>query len=91
VDDLNIIGHTKDIDEARNHFWTEFEMKDLARTKFCLGLQLENLQMGILIYQSTYVHKVLERFNMDNVYSTRTPMVVRALEKETDPLRSKEE
>ena len=38
VDDLNIIGHTKDIDEARNHLKTEFEMKDLGKTKFCLGL-----------------------------------------------------
>jgi hypothetical protein len=38
VDDLNIIGHTKDIDEARNHLKTEFEMKDLGRTKFFLGL-----------------------------------------------------
>jgi hypothetical protein len=38
VDDLNIIGHTKDIDEAHNHLKTEFEMKDLGRTKFCLGL-----------------------------------------------------
>jgi hypothetical protein len=38
VDDLNIIGHTKDIDGAHNHLKTEFEMKDLGRTKFCLGL-----------------------------------------------------
>jgi hypothetical protein len=27
VDDLNIIGSPKDIDEARNHLKTEFEMK----------------------------------------------------------------
>jgi hypothetical protein len=38
VDDLNIIGHIKDIDEARNHFKTETGMKDLGKTKFCLGL-----------------------------------------------------
>jgi hypothetical protein len=52
---LNIIGYTKDIDEARNHLITEFKMKDLDRTKFCLGFQLEHLQMGILIHQSTYI------------------------------------
>jgi hypothetical protein len=40
VGELNIIGHTKDIDEVCNHLKTEFEMKDLGRTKFCLGLQL---------------------------------------------------
>jgi hypothetical protein len=52
VDDLNIISHIKDIDEARNHLKMEFEMKDLVRTKFCLGLQLEHLQTGILVHQS---------------------------------------
>jgi hypothetical protein len=36
VDDLNIIGHTKDIGEARTHLKTEFEMKDLGKTKLCL-------------------------------------------------------
>jgi hypothetical protein len=50
VDDLNIIGHTKDIDKAHNHLKTEFETKDLGRTKFCLGLQLEHLHMGILVH-----------------------------------------
>jgi hypothetical protein len=49
VDDLNIISHIKDIDEARNHLKMEFEMKDLGRNKFCLGLQLEHLYMGIII------------------------------------------
>jgi hypothetical protein len=38
MDDLNIIGHIKDIDEAHNHLKTEFEIKNLHRTKFCLGL-----------------------------------------------------
>jgi hypothetical protein len=38
VDDLNIIGHAKDIDEAHNHLNKEFEMKDLGKAKFCLGL-----------------------------------------------------
>ena len=37
ADDLNIIGHQA-INEARNHLMTEFEMKDLGQTKFCLGL-----------------------------------------------------
>jgi hypothetical protein len=91
VDDLNIIDHTKDIDEARNHLKTEFKMKDLGRTKFCLGLQLEHLHTSILIHQSAYVQKILKKFNMDKVYSARTPMVVRALKKDTDPFRLKEE
>jgi hypothetical protein len=90
VDDLNIIGHTKNIDEACNHVKTEFEMKDLSRTKICLGLQLEHLHMGILVHQSAYVLKVLEKFNMNKAYSTRTPMVIHALEKDKCPFKPKE-
>jgi hypothetical protein len=37
VDDLNIIGTTEDIKEAMAYLKTEFEMKDLGKTKFCLG------------------------------------------------------
>ena len=40
VDDLNIIGSLKDIDEAHKHLKMKFEMKDLGKTKYCLGLQL---------------------------------------------------
>jgi hypothetical protein len=43
VDDLNIIGHTKDIDEPHNHLKMDFKMKDLGKTKFYLGLQIEHL------------------------------------------------
>jgi hypothetical protein len=55
VDDLNIIGTELDINEARDHLKIEFEMKDLGKTKFCLGLQLEHLPMDILVHQSAYV------------------------------------
>ena len=33
VDDINIIGNTQNIDEARYHLKKVFEMKDLGRTK----------------------------------------------------------
>jgi hypothetical protein len=36
------------VDDARHHLTTEFEMKDLGKTKFCLGLQLEHLPYGSL-------------------------------------------
>jgi hypothetical protein len=73
VDDLNIIGNTQDIDEARNHLKTEFKMKDLGKTKFCLGLQIKHLQSGMLMHQSAYVQKILEKFNMDKSYPTKPP------------------
>ena len=65
VDDINIIGNTQNIDETRNHLKTEFEMKDLGKTKFCIGLQIEHLHSGILVHQSAYIQKILEKFNID--------------------------
>jgi hypothetical protein len=69
VDDLKIIGHTNDIDEAHNHLKKEFKMKDLGRTKFYLVLQIEHLQTGILVHQSAYVQKILENL----IWTKHTP------------------
>ena len=66
-------------------------MKDLGKTKFCLGLQLEHLPTGIFVYQATYVEKILKKFNMDKSYPTKTPIVVRSLDIEKDPFRPREE
>ena len=37
-DDLNIIGTENEIHEATMYLKEEFEMKDLGKTKYCLGL-----------------------------------------------------
>jgi hypothetical protein len=66
-------------------------MKDLGKTKFFLGLQLEHLPTDILVHQLAYVQKILEKFNMDKTYISKTLMVVRALEKGTDPFRPLQE
>jgi len=91
VDDLNIIGNPHDINEACNLLKTEFEMKDLGQTKFCLGLQIEHLHSGILVHQSAYIQKTLEKFNMDKSYPSKTPMVVQFLDMEKDPFRPRDE
>jgi hypothetical protein len=91
VDDLNIIRNKNDINEARHHLKTEFEIKDLGKTKFCLGLQLEHLPSGFFIYQGAYVQKILEKFNMNKSYPTRTPMVVLSLDMEKDIFRPRDD
>ena len=55
VDDMNIIGNLKEIDETVTYLKSEFEMKDLGKTRFCLGLELEHRETRILIHQSAYV------------------------------------
>jgi hypothetical protein len=70
------VGTTRDIEEAMAYLKTEFEMKDLTKTKFCLGLQLEHLLEGVFVHQSTYTKRVLEKFNMNECNPLRTPMIV---------------
>ena len=52
---------------------SEFEMKDLGKTKFFLGLQLEDVADGIFVHQSNYTQKVLERFGFDKSFPAKTP------------------
>jgi hypothetical protein len=66
-------------------------MKDLGKTKLCLNLQLEHIPTSIFVHQSAYVQKILEKFNTDKVYPSKTLMVVRALEKEIDLFRPRQE
>jgi len=84
VDDLNIIGSPKEIDDAQKHMKEEFEMKDLEKTKFCLGLQIEHFLEGISVHQSK---RIFKRFNMDKTNYLSTPIVNRSLNVEKDPFR----
>jgi hypothetical protein len=88
---LNIIGTHKEIEEASSYLKSEFEMKDLGKTKFCLGLQLEYFEDGILIHQSNYTQKVLERFGFEKAYPAKTPMIGRSLQVDQDPYRPRKE
>ena len=38
VDDINLIGTPIELQKAIDYLKSEFEMKDLGRTKLCLGL-----------------------------------------------------
>ena len=90
VDDMNIIGTPKELDEARSCLTKEFEMKDLGQIKYYLGLQIEHLPKGVFLHESNYVKKVLKKFYMDKSFPLSTPMVVRSLEVSRDPFRPKE-
>ena len=52
VDDLNLVGTPEELTKTTNCLKNEFEMKDLSKTKFCLGLQIEH--NGILVHQLMY-------------------------------------
>jgi hypothetical protein len=91
VDDMNIIGTLDEIRDTASYLKSEFEMKDLGKTRFCLGIELEHRACGILIHQSAYIQKMLRRFNMDKAHPASTPMIGRSLDIRKDPFRPKDD
>ena len=87
VDDVNLVGTPKKLTKTAEYLKKEFEMKDLGKTKFCIGLQIEHFPNGVLVHQSTYIKKILKRFNMDKAHPLSSPMVVRSLDVKNDPFR----
>ena len=85
VDDINLIGTPEELEEIVNYLKKEFEMKDLEKTRFCLGLQIERNSGGMLVHQPNYTEKVLKRFGMDKAHPLRTPTVVLSLDIKKDP------
>ena len=49
VDDLNLVGPPEELTRTTNYLKKEFEIKDLVKTKFCLGLQIEHFPNGVLV------------------------------------------
>jgi hypothetical protein len=85
------VGTLEELTKTANYLKNVFEMKDLSKTKFCLGLQIEHISNGILIHQSTYTEKVLKHFHMDKAHPLSSPMVVRTLDVKKDHFRPKED
>ena len=54
----------------------EFEMSHMRELTYFLGLQIKQLKDRIFINQAKYVKELLKKFNLENVKSISTPMVV---------------
>ena len=87
VDDINIVGTLNELTKTIDCLKKKIEMKDLGRTKFCLGLQIEYLNKCVFVHQESYIMKVLKKFYMDKSHSLCTPMVVRSLDVDKDPFK----
>ena len=66
VNDNKLVGTSKDITNVAKYLKkNEFEIKDLERTRFCLGIHVAHLSLGIFVHQLNYTKKVLDQFYMD--------------------------
>ena len=58
VANLNLVRTLEELTRTTKYLKKEFEMKDLGKTKFYLGLQIEHFLSGVLVHQSTYTKKI---------------------------------
>ena len=47
VDDLNLIGTLEELIRTKSYLKKEFEMKDLGKTKFSIGFEIEHFPNGV--------------------------------------------
>ena len=73
VDDMLIIGSNNDIIKATKRMLTsEFDMKDLGVADVILGMKISSKSNGLVLSQSHYVKKVLEKFKKYDDSPVRT-------------------
>ena len=76
VDDLIFTGNDDFMfAEFKNSMLREFDMIDLGRMRFFLGIEVLQRSDGIYIFQRKYALEVLKRFRMDNKNSVHNPIV----------------
>ena len=77
VDDMLIIGSNNDIIKATKRMLTsEFNMKDLGVANVILGMKISRKSNGLILSQSHYIKKVLEKFKEYDYSPIRTPIDV---------------
>lgn len=76
VDDLIYTGNDETMFERVKHSMKqEFDMSDLGRMKYFLGVEVVQGSEGILINQRKYANEVLERFGMEQCNPVKNPVV----------------
>ncbi|KAM2685330.1 hypothetical protein EV1_046711 [Malus domestica] len=88
---MNLIGTPEELTRTATHLKSEFEIKDLGKTQYCLGLKIEHCSNGILVHQWNYTWKVLRRFNEDKAKHSSTPIVVQSLDAKLNSFGPKED
>ncbi|XP_076890159.1 uncharacterized protein LOC143541145 [Bidens hawaiensis] len=76
VDDMLFTGNNRRIcEEFKDYMKHEFEMTDLGKMRYFLGIEVIQSEAGIAICQKKYARSVLERFNMWEANGVKNPIV----------------
>ena len=75
VDDILIIGsNEKMIKSTKDMLKARFDMKDMGLADVILGVKIVRTQNGLVLNQSHYVDKILEKFNSGDTSIARSPI-----------------
>ena len=76
VDDLIFTGNDETMFEIfKKSMKQEFDMSDLGKMKYFLGVEVLQNSKGIFINQKKYANEVLERFGMEHCNPVKNPVV----------------
>ena len=76
VDDLIYTGDDmKMMEDFKNSMQKEFDMSDLGKMRYFLGIEVLQTSSGIHISQTKYALEVLRRFEMESCNAVYNPMV----------------
>ena len=79
VDDLLITGSSlQPIQDFKTEMATKFEMSDLGKLTYYLGIEVHQGDDGIVLKQERYAHKILEETGMGSCNATHVPMEMNA-------------
>ncbi|TLX69534.1 hypothetical protein E9993_22935, partial [Labilibacter sediminis] len=75
VDDMLIIGsNDKMIRSTKDMLKSKFDMKDMGLADVILGVKITRTQDGLILSQTHYVDKILEKFSKGETSIARTPI-----------------
>ena len=75
VDDLFLTGSLRLITNCKKNLAEEFDMKDLGRVHYFLGLEVWQQNGEIFLGQGRYTTEILKRFEMEDCRPLTTLMI----------------
>ena len=75
VDDLLVTGNSlENLSKFKELMMKEFEMSDLGKLSYFLGMEFQMSKQGMVLHQKKYVNEILKRFRMDDSNPASSPV-----------------
>ena len=75
VDDLIVASNDElRLQQLKENLKKSFDMKDLGKISYCLGIKFNQNKEEITMSQRKYTQEILKKFNMENCKPISTPM-----------------